>query len=156
MTIKFYNSPSDPRVLTKHMNLLHELDNVPPYGEYNIMAPVFRVKPFPFYANCTHFEILEYHRYYFVDSITILSGNLIEIRGKVDVLKTYDNVIRSCPAICTANEKIPTSYIPDKKFPVDIRKEYITYEFDSTPFNVDSITTLSKNFVLNVAGGEGE
>ena len=69
-------------------------------------------------------------------------------------MKTFDAVIRQCSAVCTANENIGSGYVPDQNYPLDVRKSTTVYEFEGNPFNTETASDNTYNFILNVAGGE--
>lgn len=152
MEIQFLSSISDSRTVTKNFTPI-AITQAEPFGTFDIVNPVLRVKPFTNFANANYFYIPEYYRYYAVQKAVRISGNIIEIYGAIDVLSTYDNVIRQCRGVCIANQNIGSGYIVDKNYPLEIRKKTEVYELEGDPFNTETATDNSYNFVLNVAGG---
>lgn len=170
MTINLYNCGSDPRVINKNLSLIYTADATP-YGEVSIMNPVLRLRQsVNDLAGINYVYIADWLRYYFVDDIRFLSGGIIEIHCKIDVLTTYASAILNSVGICIANEhrgktieyddgtRVTTSatMIQDPNQPVYPYVIQSVYEFDDDIFNTDRATALSRNFVLNVSGGEGE
>lgn len=170
MTINLYNCGSDPRVINKNLSLIYTADATP-YGEVSIMAPVLRLRQsVNDLAGINYVYIADWLRYYFVDDIRFLSGGIIEIHCKIDVLMTYASAILNSVGICIANEnkgriieyddgtrvKTSSTMIQDPNQPVYPYVIQSVYEFDDDIFNTDRATSLSRNFVLNVSGGEGE
>lgn len=154
MTVTFYNQLNDNRVLSKSLGDAVHSASCTPFGECSLHNPVIVVRQFSGYGNVNYCYIDDYARYYYVTDVVAKSGGLLEIHCKVDVLKTYDAVIRQCAAVCISNEMLGSSYIIDKNFPVDIRKKTTVYKFEGEPFNTETASDSSYNFVLTVAGGE--
>ena len=153
MNITFYNQLNDNRVLTKNLGAPIHTAECTPFGECSLHSPVITVRQFTGYGNINYCYIDEYNRYYYITDIIAKSGGILEIRCKVDVLKTYDNVIRQCSAVCTANENVGATYITDTRYPLQCRKSTTVYEFEGEPFNTETATDNTYNFVLTVAGG---
>ena len=153
MEIQLLSTNSDPRTVNKNFVPVAVTD-ANPFGEFDIDSPVLRLKPFTSFATVNCFYIPEYLRYYAITKCKRLSGNIIEIYGQIDVLSTFKNAILQSRGVCVANENIGSSHIADAKYPVDLRKNTTVYEFEGNPFNVESASDSSYNFVLNVAGGE--
>ena len=154
MTITFYNQLNDNRVLTKGLGEAIASVSCEPSGECSVHTPIIKVRQFSGYGNINYCYIDDYNRYYYITNVIAKTGGLLEIHCKVDVLKTYDAVIRQCAAVCIANEMVGSSYIIDKNYPVDIKKETTVYKFEGEPFNTETASDSSFNFVLTVAGGE--
>lgn len=152
MQVEFLNTISDTRTVSKNFTTIAKAE-CEPYGEFEIDSPVIRVRPFENFASVNMFYIPEYLRYYKRTGLKRISGNVIEIKGETDVLQTYGDVIRQCPAVCVANENIGTSYVPDKNLPVDLRKKTKAYIFSDSDFNVATADDTTNNFIINVTGG---
>jgi hypothetical protein len=153
MTITFYNQLNDNRVVSKTLpEPLHSAECTP-CGECEIQNPVITVRPFKGYGQVNYCYIDDYNRYYYITSVTVKSGGLLELRCKVDVLMSFGNAIRDCRGVCVANENVGSSYVPDKNLPIDLRKKTKAYMFSDSDFNVGTATDTSNNFVLNVTGG---
>lgn len=153
MEVQILNTISDNRVVDKIFTTI-AITQCEPFGALDIDNPILRVKPFEGFANANYFYIPDFLRYYIITGVKRLSGNILEISGTIDVLSTYKEVIKQCPAICVANEKIGSTYVIDPNLPLDVRKTIIAKEFPTTIFNQDSATPNTRNFVLTVAGGE--
>lgn len=152
MEIHLMITNSDPRTLSKNLTNV-AVTNADPFGELDIDNPVLRLKPFTGFASVNCFYIPDYLRYYAITKCKRLSGNIIEIYGQIDVLTTFNQAIRNSRGVCIANENIGSSHIADPNFPVDLRKNTTVYEFEGDPFNIETASDNSYNFVLNVAGG---
>jgi hypothetical protein len=155
MTISFYNQLNDNRVLVKDLGEAIHTSTCTPYDECSIHNPVIKVRQFNGYANVNYCYIDEYGRYYYITDVIAKSGGLLEIHCRVDVLMTFKDVIKVSRGVCVANENVGSSFIPDENYPVIIKRGNDVYEFEGDPFNTETATAISKNFVLNVAGGTG-
>lgn len=154
MTITFYNQLNDNRVIDKILGDPVHSAVCTPYGECSIFTPVITVRQFNGYANINYCYIDDYGRYYYITDVVAKSGGILEIHCRVDVLKTYGDVIKLSRGVCVANENVGSSYIPDENYPVTNKRGTDFYEFEGDPFNTTTASNISKNFVLNVAGGE--
>ena len=85
------------------------------------------------------------NKYYYVDC-TLLPGNITEVKGKVDVLMTYDAAIRSHTAVIARNANKYNKYLNDTSFKTYAYKNTRTLKFP-TGFN----KTL--NWLLVAIGG---
>lgn len=154
MNITFYNQLNDNRVLSKNLGAPIHTAVCTPFGECSLHSPVITVRQFNGYANINYCYIDDYGRYYYITDMIAKSGGILEVHCRVDVLKTYDAVIRQSVGVCVANEHVGASHIADKNYPLDIRKNTTVYEFEGDPFNTETATDYTYNFILNVAGGE--
>lgn len=152
MEIHLLNTSSDPRTVNK-ITAPVAVTQAEPFGEFDVDMPILRLKPFTGFADVNYFYIPEYARYYAVTKCKRLSGNIIEIYGQIDVLMTFATSIRNSTGVCTANENIKSGFVPDNNFPVDVRKTTTVYEFEGEPFNTETASEGTYNFILNVAGG---
>lgn len=153
MEIRLMNTANDPRTVNKNAEIV-AITQCEPFGSLDIDNPIIRIKPFTGFAVANCFYIPDLGRYYSINKTVRLSGNIIEIHGTIDVLWTYANVILQSTAVCVANEYIGATHIADKNYPLDIRKNTTVYEFRGDPFNTETATDYTYNFILNVAGGE--
>lgn len=166
MTIQLCNCSNDPRVINKTYTVIEEV-SASPFGEMTIMDPVLRLRrKGNELAGINYIYIPDWLRYYFVTNITIMSGELMVLSCHIDVLNSYKNAILASNAICVRSERTDVgprlsntpegTFINDTKRPVLPEAIQTYYEYDTTVFNLDTATSGSRNFVLNVAGGSGE
>lgn len=100
-----------------------------------------------------------FHRYYFITDITAEPAGAGIINATVDVLMSYADSIKQCPAIVTRgarrgqNGSAKSTYITDNKLPIANGRSIRVVEFAGTDLNIDTASMLTHNFVLNVAGG---
>lgn len=123
MNVKFYNSQSDKRVLSKSLSSLASMD-CDLKENCSIINPTIIVarKNLTQYASCNYMYIPSFRRYYFVTA-SALVGDMVEIRGHVDVLMTYASGIRGLYATVLRQENIYNDYLIDNQLPIRQTKE---------------------------------
>lgn len=168
LNITLANTSSDPKVLAKsYTNIATTVAT--PYGSMSILKPILRLRYEPSIwnpADINYAWIAELNRFYFVGDKRILSGDIVEMDLTVDPLMSYGNAILASSGICVANEfareyrdmQKPSfgTYMADPNRPIYPYPEQKIYEFDAGDFNLEQASSYSRNFVLNVSGGEGE
>lgn len=147
MNVKFYNSRSDKRVLSKSITSLATVDcqlkeNCPILNPSLVVAR----KSLTQYAECNYMYIPSFRRYYFVTA-SALVGDMVEISGHVDVLMTYANGIRSLYATVLRQENMYNDYLIDNQLPIRQTKQ-IQRALVGT-YNAGT------GFYLTVNGGKG-
>lgn len=156
MTINLLNTSSDPRTIRKAFEGIAQTEATP-RGEISITDPVFILRREGYeLSGINYLYVADWLRYYFIENIVIKSGDILELHCHIDVLGSYAAAILSSPAICSANEYIGHTYINDPNFPLLPYPEQTSYLFEGGDFNLESANAYSRNFVLNVSGGEGE
>ena len=98
----------------------------------SIIDPVIKIQAdLSSLTNCNYMYIPEFNRYYFVNDIKAITGNIVEISGHVDVLSTYAAEIRSNTAITRRQENNWNLYLNDGTFRVYQDPKVITKAFPS-------------------------
>lgn len=98
----------------------------------SIIDPVIKIQAdLSSLTNCNYMYIPEFNRYYFVNDIKAITGNIIEISGHVDVLSTYAAEIRNNTAITRRQENNWNLYLNDGTFRVYQDPKVITKAFPS-------------------------
>lgn len=97
--------------------------------------------------------IPDFGRYYFVEPPVVIPGGEILIAGSVDVLKTYDAALRSCPATVIRSESVgaPTM-IPDNKLPIIPNKHTATSIVLPNTINHPPVIGFQNKYLLIVRG----
>lgn len=166
--ITLSNTSSDPKVLAKsYTNIATTVAT--PYGSMSIEKPVLRLRYEPSIwnpADINYAWIAELNRFYFVGDKRTSSGDIVEMDLEVDPLMSFGNAILASTGICVANEfalehrdlqnPVFGTYMADPNRPIYPYPDQVVYQFDAGDFNLEQATTYSRNFVLNVSGGEGE
>lgn len=115
----------------------------------SIIAPTIIVQGNPsLFASCNYMDIAAFDRKYFIDDITVMATDIVEIKGRVDVLSSYADAIRQNTAILLRQENKWNLYLNDGSFSVYQNEITITKRVGS-----GSLPFGSYNYVLTVAGG---
>lgn len=115
----------------------------------SVITPTILVQGNPsLFASCNYMEIASFDRRYFIQDITVLSADIVEIRGKVDVLSSYAEAIRANTGIVLRQENNWNLYLNDGSFSVYQNEVTITKRVGS-----GSLPFGNYNYVLTVAGG---
>ena len=96
MNLTLYKNSSDNRCINKKITQVLSLSgNLK--NESSVMNPIVIIE-----TNIIDFNYLyiqEFKRYYYVDNITILRTNLIQVEASVDVLMSNKDVIKYLPCL---------------------------------------------------------
>lgn len=104
MQIQFYNNASEKNKLDKSLTRVFTLNGTLK-DRTSITDPVITIERSSFPANVNYMVIPDFsNRAYFVNEIVSIGKNLWEIRGHVDVLRTYRAQIRTLDAYIERNE----------------------------------------------------
>lgn len=99
--------------------------------------------------NANYLYIPEYHRYYFIDNIDIVSTNLFRIYASRDVLMSHKESILGQYALVTRNEYEYNSYIEDNKYPFKYETEVTETTLDGGNFSFKTLLSpLEYNYVI--------
>ena len=161
--ITFYNTYSNRNVINKTMEpVLSTTAQL--YDETNLFSPELLLAWNNTYVNsANYFYIQEFNRYYFLEDVVAEPGGAARIKGNIDVLYTYKNSIKMDEIVITRAyyaDKQPnigysprSTYIKDSKLPVKPQRDIEVQEFTGNNiFNLNSATSSSWNFVLNIMG----
>lgn len=85
MRITFYNNKSNHNVVNKTLEEVNTLDFIFKDNS-NLLNPNILIKN---YLGGNYCYIHELDKYYFIDNIDLVKGNLYNIHCSIDVLKTY-------------------------------------------------------------------
>lgn len=140
ITCTLYVNSDEPNKVTKNISSGLSAD-IAVKGDLDIQNPVFTLSGD--YSGYNYMYMKD--KYYYVDA-TLMPGNVTEIRGKVDVLMTYDSAIRSHTAVIERNANVFNKYLNDTSFKTYAYKNTRTLKFP-TGFN----KTL--NWLLVAIGG---
>lgn len=152
MNVIFYRNTSDNRAVNKNLEELFTA-NCRIHGENSVMNPSLILETNTNSFNANYCYIPDLARYYYIKDWKLDSGLRIVFYCHVDVLQTYKSEISNNRGVAVRNETIGSSYIVDEQIPIDTRQSVEVYKFSATPFNINSASATSDNFVLNVAGG---
>lgn len=116
MNAIFYKVSDMNNTLDRKLGEGTEIDQIIRGTPWNILQPRFRVKTkfngqfFPF----NYLYLKDFNRYYFITDRNILYNGLIELYCRVDVLKTYKELVKASSAYVTKttnfNKLVNTGY----------------------------------------------
>ena len=151
MTVTLYRNSSDKRNLNKNLSEVKTV-SATAKGEINIISPTLILEYFSIDFNYCY--ISDLNRYYFVNSITLLTGQRLQINLSVDVLMTYKEEIKNLTVNVLRYENIESSFLSDSRIPLFSDTVQKVIEFPENIFNLENPSENSKNFLLTVAGGD--
>ena len=151
MNVILYNNKSDKRQLVKNITEIKTLSAVAK-GDINIISPTLIIQNFS--TDFNYCYISDFDRYYFVKSITLLTGQRVQIDLTIDVLMTYKEEIKKLTVNVLRYENIEPTYLTDSRIPLYSDTVQKVIEFPENIFNLENPSENSKNFLLTVAGGD--
>lgn len=125
-------------------------------GSMSILHPVIQIKPTTtstvakILTQCNYVYIQEFSRYYFVDMITCVANDLIELELSIDVLYSWKTQILAQKIIVSRNEKEYALYLDDSMLKVYNNPNITVYHFKDSQDNDTGFTT--QEFILALAG----
>lgn len=151
MILTLYQNSDDERVVNKRLQQIAQL-SAAPITPVNIIAPSFILSTGNT-LNANYLYCDTFARYYYIKDWQIDKGGRVVISCSIDVLTTYAAQILATKCLIVRQENIGSTYITDNKLPLYPYKETKVVEFTGGDFNLESATSNSFNFLLNVAGG---
>lgn len=156
MTIDIYKTTADTRALDKLTSAQQvgtSITTIDMPHDNNLLTPTFIIANNSAVYTANYLHCATYGRYYFIDSVTTLTGGRMALKCSVDVLQTYATAIKNCNGtiIRAAAKGAPTMYT-DNKLPVYPSKKVIT-----SITSAETSSSFSANggycYVLNTIGG---
>ena len=151
MTVTLYKNTSDKRNLNKVISEIKRV-SATAKGDINIISPTLIIQYFN--TDFNYCYISELNRFYYVNSLTLLSGQRMQINLSVDVLMTYKEEIKNLTVNVLRYENIEPTFLTDSRIPLFSDTVQKVIEFPENIFNLESPSENSKNFLLTVAGGD--
>lgn len=151
MTVTLYKNISDKRNLNKNLSEIKTV-SATAKGDINIISPTLIIQNFS--TDFNYCYISDFDRYYFVKSITLLTGQRIQIDMSVDVLMSYKEEIKNLTVNVLRYEKSGPSFLTDSRIPLFSDTVQKVIEFPENIFNLENPSENTKNFLLTVAGGD--
>lgn len=108
ITLLINNEPNN-KINKSPTNAINYIGNL--RNETDIINPVIVVNTDSGLPKYNYMYIPEFNRYYFIDSIKIIRTGIIEIYGKIDVLKSYANEIMAQNVIISRSTDNGTYYL---------------------------------------------
>ena len=125
-------------------------------GSMSVLHPVIQIKPTTtttvtkLLTECNYVYIQELNRYYFVDTITCVANDMIELELSVDVLYSWKTQILAQTVIVSRNEKEYALYLDDSLLKVYNNPNICVYHFKDSQSNDQGFTT--QQYILALAG----
>ena len=151
MTVTLYKNTSDKRNLNKVISEIKSV-SATAKGDINIISPTLIIQYFN--TDFNYCYISELNRFYYVNSLTLLTGQRMQINLSVDVLMTYKEEIKNLTVNVLRYENIEPTFLSDSRIPLFSDTVQKVIEFPENIFNLESPSENSKNFLLTVAGGD--
>lgn len=153
MTITLYKVSCAPNTVDKTDFLSDEysLTQCRPNEPCDILSPSIVLSYVSNIETYNYVYIPEFHRYYFITGISLLSGKRTVINCAVDVLHTYHADIKNCNGTIIRAEKPKSRNIHDSKYPIIAKMESTSTLWPPalSPFTAAN----GWNYVLTVVGG---
>lgn len=145
MVLELYNNPKEPNFVNKtpHLRLIKSMG-----GELrercSIINPSILLQDTSFrFTEVNYAYIEEFDRYYFIDDITIVGTNLVQIDLSIDVLNTYKTLIDENSAYIDRNQFATNQNLVDDK------------RIFETGVNIEDIHISNDVFEINEYGHYG-
>lgn len=155
MTIDLLQTASDKRVVSKSFTTLQSNVQCTVKEPCSMRTPTFILHFSAAAMSCNYLHCAELGRFFYVGDKTLLSGERIELPCRSDVLMSSANDILNITTTIVRHETAGVNNIPDSLLPLSPTKRSHTMFLSNAPFNLESASALSFNFVLNVSGGAG-
>lgn len=150
MTIILYRNVSEnyrlDKVLTDAIEYNGTLKN-----SSSVINPTFTIASSANLSTYNYCYIPEFNRYYYINSIEVLTSELWSFGCHVDVLKTYASQIRNLNAIISRQENEYNLYLNDDKLIVECDRDFTVMTFNNP---LTPASSGGASIVLTVAGGE--
>lgn len=151
MELRLYRTADDPRVVGKvYQPLFNTQCEV--YYPCDILNPQLIIDYNTLIYSANAFEVPIWNRTYFLDNVTLSSGDRMILTGTVDVCETYWQEIKALNATVIRNEVVTDSGLIDNSATFSSRRVVSVRQFQTSPFNTRDMGN-GNNFVLVVAGG---
>lgn len=159
MDMILYTNKSDNRELSKNITQISTVE-IKLKDDNEIVNPAVILSGgyLPPAANYAYIAAL--HRYYFINGQRIMPGKQLELILKVDVLMSWQEVVKSANVIASRSSNKPNKQIPDQ-IPL-LAKRNVIYKrleggiYDLGSFGSDNVNTLTPSILLSVINGRGE
>lgn len=152
MTINLYTTTDDRRKLSKELTSVVNVENVNLLDDCNIKTPVFILSNAE-WANANYLFCQEFNRYYFIDSVEYIAGNMIKLNCSVDVLMSFKNDILETTAIISRGGNNYNVLIADNSIIAQANAVTVNKQFSGCEL-LPTITSENNSFVLTCFGGE--
>lgn len=146
--ISLYVTTDDKRKVYKTLSTVVKDVNCQFFDNCSVLAPSVLLDFNENYLRCNYVYVNNFKRYYYVDNITVLKGNHIQLNCTVDVLRSNADAISklNCTIVRTAQNGKQQLYLDDGKFKVLNFPRIQTKKFPNS-------LSKSQSYVMTIAGG---
>lgn len=141
MQVTLYYTTDDRRKLDKSLNGSSNR-NCTLKGDCSVINPTLLITASASQiATYNYVYIPTFKRYYFIDNITVLTNNIIQIDCSVDVLMSYNQQIKALSCVISRQENQYNAFIVDERFLVDNKTLHFYKQFPAI-FRADNYTYI--------------
>lgn len=151
MICTLYTNYSDNRVLDKRITQIAEISGKIK-GDCLMTSPTIIIQNRDM-SNVNYIYINDFNRYYYISEIKVMTGGVIELSCKVDVLMSFKTEIKQLKVNVLRYENTAPTFLPDTRIPLFSDTTQKVIEFPDNIFNLDKPTENDKNFLLSISGG---
>ena len=148
MTIKAYRFLGDSRKIDKTLHDASTYSNAVIVGDMSIQNPTISLQldSFTDVINFNYIYIPELRRYYYVEESTIREDGFVQIRCRVDVLKSFKNDILASTQYIDRQQHKCTYQLPDGMYNIKSNRNLTIKNFGNV------IIEPNANFLLQTSG----
>lgn len=151
MICALYTNYSDNRVIDKRITQIAEISGKIK-GDCLMTAPTIIIQNRDM-TNVNYLYINDFNRYYYISEIKVMTGGVIELSCKVDVLMSFKTEIKQLKVNILRYENTAPTFLADTRIPLYSDTVQKVIEFPDNIFNLESPTETDKNFLLSISGG---
>lgn len=154
-SLNLYNTTSDKKMLNKNINLLKKIDNIHFKNGCSMENPIIQItsNALGSLANCNYAYVSDFQRFYFINDITLVSNNVLELSMHVDVLMSFNSSIKQVQALILRQENINNPYIIDSELITFSQRILERHKIGNSPFSISAFGQQSECISLTVVGG---
>ena len=144
MQIDIYSITDDPRTLVKNVTTNpSQIDSRTGAvrGSIDILRPEVLVEGGVVLGNYAH--ISDFNRWYFIEEREAVRKGLQRLSLRVDVLMSYADQIKTCPAVCARSANVVNAFLPDSRRPELAFKTSCVYTFSPLTYSAKPIVVIT-------------
>ena len=148
MTINTYRFLGDSRKIDKTLTKVSTYNNAEIVGDMSIQTPtiLLQLDSFTDVINFNYIQIPELRRYYYVVESTIKEDGYVQIKCRVDVLKSFKNDILESTQYIDRQQNKCTYQLPDDMYNIKSNRNLTIKNFGNV------IIEPNANFILQTSG----
>lgn len=147
MNVTAYFTTEDKRKLNKTLTLVVELTNVNLLQGTSKLTPVF-ILDGVLDKEINYIYVPDFKRYYFVNDIRILNGQLTELTCNVDVLMSFKSDILNVEGTFVRAPSNNNALLNDTFIPIQCNTKSINKKFENSGEMLQNITPSNISFIL--------